>query len=103
MRMGNNTLKLNKMYKMSKIIFILVFSMLSLSTVYAPAPALRLGPQVERPGCGRVARGCARLRGARGAALSPPSELSALFHGKLRALRARGRASPGGRVQGAGK
>jgi hypothetical protein len=69
----------------------------------APAPALRLGPQVERPGCGRVARGCARLRGARGAALSPPSELSALFHGKLRALRARGRASPGGRVQGSGK
>lgn len=37
----------------------------------APAPILRFGLQVERTGCGRVARGCARLRGACGTALSP--------------------------------
>lgn len=37
----------------------------------APAPVLRFGLQVERTRCGRVARGCARLRGASGTALSP--------------------------------
>lgn len=69
----------------------------------APAPAVRLGTQVARPECGCVDRGPARFRSARGAASSP--HLYSVRWSTANSARCvlGGRASPGGRVQGAGK
>lgn len=68
----------------------------------APAPAARQGPQVRRPGAGawpESVLGCAERAARRG---SPVLTQCAAPRQTPCALRARGSASPGGRVQGAG-